>query len=117
MTQRQETTAPFDEHAEQEADALKAETIRLMRLVEVDDLKWLMGHKQGRRIVWRMLDQYGVYRSSFRNDPLEMAFAEGNRNHGLRLIADTHEHCPERYSEMLNERKKDVRSNRNPSTK
>jgi hypothetical protein len=100
-----ETIDPYDSTAQEEAVARKADATRLQRQLEVEDLKWLMGHKQGRRYVWRQLQRYGVYRSSFRENPLEIAFLEGARNHGLQLIADIHEHCAERYAEMLKEMK------------
>lgn len=76
------------------------------RQVEIDDLKWLMGHVQGRRIVWRLLRQYGVFRSSFSQNPIEMAFLEGKRNDGIKLYADILEHAPERHAEMINEDRK-----------
>jgi hypothetical protein len=96
---------PFDLAAQQEAKIRKDDVARLERANEVEDLKWLMAYKQGRRIVWRQLEKYGVFRSVFRNDPLEMAFLEGIRNQGLQLIADIHEHCPARYAEMIKEQK------------
>jgi hypothetical protein len=34
-----------------------------------------------------------------------MAFNEGTRNEGLRLLAQLTEHCLDRYSEMLKEQK------------
>lgn len=76
---------------------------------EEADLKWLMGSKRGRRILWRLLDQSGVFRLSFNTNAMQMAFAEGNRNFGNRTMAMIHAHCPELYSTMLKEHK-DVRN-------
>lgn len=101
--------APFDLEAQEAAKAALDEADRIKRLIEIEDFKWLMAHKQGRRIVWRLLEKYGVFRSSFSVEPLEMAFLEGQRNDGLRLLADIHEHTPDRYVEMLREQK-DARS-------
>lgn len=67
------------------------------------DLKWLMGLKRGRRIVWRFLDRAGVFRLSFSTNSMAMAFNEGNRNEGLRLLAQIHTLCPELYPVMVKE--------------
>lgn len=74
--------------------------------LEIADLKWLMSNKRGRRIVFRMLERAGVWRLSFNTNALTMAFAEGTRNEGLRLLAQITEHCLDRHSEMLLENMK-----------
>lgn len=97
---------PLDLRAQQEAKVQRDEADQLMRLTEAGDLKWLMAHKQGRRIAWGLLSKYGLYRLSFSSDPLVMAFHEGSRNHGIALITMLIEHCPERYAEMIKEHSK-----------
>jgi len=47
---------------ETEADEAKA---RENRRKELDDLRWLLGHPQGRRVLTRLLEVTGLYRSSF----------------------------------------------------
>lgn len=84
---------------------------RLAREGEEDDIKWLMKCRQGRRIVWRMLDQAGVFRLSFNTNAMAMAFAEGNRNAGLRLLAIVHKIAPELYQTMVKENSNEHRSN------
>lgn len=76
---------------------------RLVRETEEADLKWLMGNKRGRRILWRLLDRAGVFRLSFNTNAMQMAFAEGNRNEGLRILAQIHTLCPELYPVMVKE--------------
>lgn len=89
---------------QQEADkADKAERVRLERESEAADVKWLMGNKRGRRILWRLLDQAGVFRPSFNSNAMQMAFAEGNKNYGLRILGQIHAHCPELYPVMVKE--------------
>lgn len=73
--------------------------------IEIDDLKWLMSNKRGRRFVHRSLERAGVWRISFNTNALTMAFNEGMRNEGLRLLSQVTEHCPKRYTEMLKESK------------
>lgn len=74
---------------------------------EQADLKWLMGSKRGRRIVWRLLNQSGVFRLSFNTNAMQMAFAEGNRNFGNRALAMIHSLCPELYPVMVKEQQND----------
>ena len=90
---------------------------RLAKENEEADLKWLMGSKRGRRVVWRLLDQSGVFRLSFNTNAMQMAFAEGNRNYGNRTLAMIHALCPELYPQMVkentNDRNADDGSSRN----
>jgi len=90
------------------ADADKRE--QLAKETEESDLKWLMSSKRGRRIVWRLLDRAGVFRLSFNTNAMAMAFAEGNRNEGLRLLAQIHALCPELYPVMLKDNVNDARN-------
>ena len=75
---------------------------RAQEKAEADDVRWLMGTKRGRRIIWRLLERTGVFRTSFRLNN-EMAFLEGQRNVGLILIDLIHANCPEMYLTMLKE--------------
>ena len=81
------------------------------RQTEIGDFKWLMTQKRGRRYVWRLLEQAGVFQTSFTSDALAMSFNEGQRNLGLRILGFIHEHAPESYLEMLTEQNE--RRNRN----
>lgn len=94
---------PLDTRAQERAKADKAARERLTREDEADGIKWLMGSKRGRRIIWRLLDQSGVFRLSFNTNAMQMAFAEGNRNFGNRALALIHAHTPELYSVMVKE--------------
>lgn len=102
MTTDLDPLNPADEGATpQEAEDLR----KRKREQEVSDLKWLMGHEEGRRIAWRFLEEAGVFRTSFSLSELEMAFREGNRNAGVKLLGEINEHCPQRYMQMVKERK------------
>lgn len=81
----------------------KRKQATVSRQIEIDDLRWLMSNKRGRRFVWRLLDQAGVFKLSFNTNAMQMAFNEGGRNYGNRLLAEVTSLCPERYSEMLKE--------------
>ena len=94
---------PIDHVSSDRARADKDLRARLQREQEDSDVRWLMGTRRGRRIVWRLLDQSGVFRSSFNHSAMHMAFAEGTRNYGLRLLAQVHELCPDLYPTMMKE--------------
>jgi hypothetical protein len=98
---------PLDIRGQERAreDAQKRD--RLAQVNEAEDFKWLMSSKRGRRVVWRLLDRAGVFRLSFNTNAMQMAFAEGNRNEGLRILGQIHSHCPELYPQMMKEQTDD----------
>lgn len=96
---------PLDTAALETQRISREEKAKLDAQKEADDIKWLMSSKRGRRIVNSLLQQAGVFRLSFNTNALQMSFNEGNRNTGLRLLAAITEHCPDRYTEMINEAK------------
>lgn len=75
----------------------------LDRQREEDDMRWLMGDERGRRLVWQWLDWAGLFRTSYAPEALAIAFAEGQRNMGLRLHAQVMEHAPQQFVRMLAE--------------
>ncbi|KAA3649390.1 MAG: endopeptidase [Proteobacteria bacterium] len=101
---------PLDIRGQERAKADTDERIRLTRDNEEADLKWLMSSKRGRRIIWRFLDRAGVFLLSFNTNAMTMAFAEGKRNEGLRLLAQIHALCPELYPVMVKEQAHDNRN-------
>lgn len=94
---------PVDIHSRERARSGIDESERVAAEREVEDLKWLMSNKRGRRFIFRLLERAGVWRSSFSTNALAMAFNEGTRNEGLKLVADLTSHCSDRYGEMLKE--------------
>jgi hypothetical protein len=95
---------PFDIHGQQQAKAQAEAREQLARENEATDIKQLMTHAWGRRLVWRMLDKAGMYRTSFTGNS-ETFFREGMRNYGIWLTALINEHCPEQYAAMVAESK------------
>lgn len=96
---------PTDIQAQERAHAESRERNERTEKLEIEDLKWVMSNKRGRRFVFRLLERAGVFRLSFNTNALSMAFNEGQRNEGLRLTAQIHAECPDRYTEMLKESK------------
>lgn len=77
------------------------------RQQEADDLKWLMGHRPGRRLVWRWLSDAGVFRNPFNHSGSVTAFNCGAQNLGQQFLARVMEHTPDAYVVMLKEQKSD----------
>ena len=94
-----------------EADARK----KVVRDIEVADVKWLMSSPRGRRIMWRLLELSGPFRLSFDTNAMKMAFNEGNRNLGNQLFHEVMTLCPELYPVMVKEQRNDSDGNGNQS--
>jgi hypothetical protein len=94
---------PFDPRSQERTKAEAEVRAKLARESEEADIRWLMGNRRGRRILWRLLDQSGAFRLSFSTNAMQMAFAEGNRNFGNRVLALIHANAPELYPVMVRE--------------
>lgn len=79
-------------------------TEKLRRQRELEDLRFIMDHPQGRRHVWLQLTRCKIFETSFTGNNTTF-FNEGQRNIGLMLLADINEVCPEAYLVMLKEAK------------
>lgn len=99
-------TDPFDLPGLERAREERSEKDKLAAQLVAGDLKWLMEQKRGRRIVWRWLEEAGVYRSSFNTSGSVMAFNEGMRNFGLRILSQVMEAAPGTFATMLEENQK-----------
>lgn len=97
------THDPMDMQSQEDAKAAKALGARVVRDTDESDFKWLMGSKRGRRIVWRLLERAGVFQLSFNTNAMTMAFSEGRKNEGLRIISQIHTLCPDLYPVMTKE--------------
>lgn len=94
---------PTDLRGQEREKADDAARKRVAQEQEDKDFKWLMASRQGRRIVWRLLEQAGVFRLSFSQNSMQMAFNEGGRNYGNKMLAQVHTLCPELYPVMVRE--------------
>ncbi|HHT1685082.1 TPA: hypothetical protein ACTYOT_003257 [Raoultella ornithinolytica] len=83
------------------ADAVLQKEIRHQR--DIDDIRFVMDSAQGRRVIWRVLEQGKVFSSCFAGDPHVTAFNEGQRNLALALFQRVMAHCPEQYLKMAAE--------------
>lgn len=94
---------PLDTEGQQAKGKTDADKAKQAQRLEVDDVKWLMSNPRGRRVCQRFLERSGVYRSSFNTNGMTMAFNEGMRNEGLRLLASINAACPDLYLTLLKE--------------
>lgn len=81
-----------------------------------EDVKQVMGTEIGRRFIWGLLTQAGVFQSTFRTDTNTAMFLEGNRNAGLALFNDVFGICPDLYLKMAAEAEKDREANHGNTT-
>lgn len=103
MAEPAEGHDPHDERARIAAESRDAEAKRLQRDREVDDFKWLMGHRQGRRVMWRLLSMTGVFRNPHIPGTEDVLFRCGEQNIGQQLMGEIHTICPEHYTTMTRE--------------
>lgn len=104
--QREARTAEQRAAQERDEEQLKA------------DITALMNTGAGRRIVWRLLEETHIYQTCYRDNPLQMARAEGRREIGLMLTEWLSIYAWENYQLMLTEannerRERDARNRAN----
>lgn len=63
----------------------------------------LMGTWFGRFIVWRMIEEAGVFQQTFSESHARMSFSEGQRAVGLKLLGDITSRWPARYEKARRE--------------
>ena len=90
-----------EEREERVADELKRQQLR--RENELNDLRLICETEYGRRFIWRLIEQAGVWRTTYTGEALSAAFAEGKRNTGLKVFSDVMEACPDQYLAMAKE--------------
>jgi hypothetical protein len=98
---------PLDLRAQQQDSETRTRLEQTARQLEAEDIAKLMSSPWGRRIMWRMLDKAGLYRSTMTGNS-QTFFNEGMRNFGIYLIALVNDHCPEQYPVMVAESKANV---------
>lgn len=74
---------------------------RLSRRTELGDMATILNQRCGRRFIWRLLSEAGIFKSSFTGNNSTF-FNEGRRDIGLKFLADTQE-FPELYLLMVKE--------------
>lgn len=76
----------------------------LYREQRKSDLKAVMATQEGRRFIWRVIGEAGVFRSSFVSGSSDItSFNEGSRNNGLTLLSEIMSDLPESFLIMQKE--------------
>lgn len=70
---------------------------------ELNDLRSILSNKEGRRFVWGLLTQCGVFKVSYVGNANDTIFNEGKRNIGLKLLQDVTTANPDLYLKMAKE--------------
>lgn len=83
----------------------KAKEAKAAQSARVNFLVSAMSTREGRLWIRDLLESTKVFQTSFSPESLKMAFNEGERNIGLRILADVMTSCPDRYIEMMKENK------------
>ncbi len=98
-----------DEHNPYDLDgnALKEKTRHEVELTSAAmweaDVRWLMGHRQGRRIVFKMMDEAKVFHTIFNANALLMAHSAGVKDLAFRFLDVINRRCPDLYTKMMQE--------------
>ena len=77
---------------------------------EIDDLKTVLKKPEGRRFVYKILSECGVFKASFSLNSMQTAFQEGRRDIGIALLKMLDEAEPQAYSQMLTEHFSELKS-------
>ena len=67
------------------------------------DLRWFLSSERGRKIMWRALEETGLFRSVFDENHPVMSFREGKRNLGLKLLSTINRANSDLFLSMLEE--------------
>ena len=76
---------------------------QLLAQRDIDDIQFVMGSEQGRRVIWSLLEKGQVFGTCFNVEPHITAFNEGQRNLALVLFQRVMAHCPDQYLKMAAE--------------
>lgn len=95
------TPRPNADDKRQIGKAKRKEEVLALR--EAVDLRDVLALPAGRRLIWRWIGDHGVFHTSFRSNALEMAFREGRRDIGLRMLAEVEEASPDLFLQMQQE--------------
>lgn len=96
---------PFDIEGSEAVAQKRAQTRAAKQLEADNDFRAVVANAAGRRVVFDLLSDAGVYRSSFAGEQSHLtAFNEGRRDTGLRLMDRFERVAPAEFAKMLQEK-------------
>lgn len=81
---------------------------KLARQLELEEIKWVLSSKGGRKFLWRWLGKCGVYSLSFNQHNSVMSFNEGKRSIGNELMLEINEADSKAFVLMMQENMEQV---------
>ena len=99
---------------EQQVEQARLEAHEDERFAE--DLKWLLAHKPGRRMVWWWLSQAGVFRNPWRPSASEHSYLSGAMSMGQMLLQRVMAIAPDAFTTMMKEAHDDAKRRSNRSS-
>lgn len=81
---------------------------------EIGDFRKVLETPEGRRLLWRVVSETGVYNESFVPDSNITAFKEGKRNIGLLLIAEINIANPTKFAQMQSDYLSELNARKEP---
>lgn len=97
---------PFDLQSQERAIAQQGDKAKLAQQIEIDDLKWLMSDKRGRRYMLGVFKRGLLDTVIFNTNAMTMSFMSGRQVEAGYQKSLIELHCMNRYVEMINESKK-----------
>lgn len=74
------------------------------------DLRKLLNLPEGRRFIWKLWSETGVFRASFTLNSNQTAFNEGRRDIGLAILLEVQKAKPDAYAQMQREFTSEINS-------
>ena len=84
---------------------------------ELNDIRVIISTPEGRRFLWKIISEAGVFRTSFSLDENQMAYQEGRRSIGLNILYDLLDASPSTYMQMQNEYASEMKREENEEKK
>ena len=71
-----------------EKNLTKEERQKQRKERDLADIRFVAKSPEGRRLLWRMMAENGIFQPSFNSESLVMSYAEGRRAAGLSILHD-----------------------------
>lgn len=88
-------------HETDEILTKREEAAKLAAIEEQQGWRHILSIPQGRRVIWEQLAVIGIYQHSTSMEPQALAYNEGRRGVGLKVMFDVLRHCPDLYDLMV----------------
>ncbi len=85
-------------------EEVREELATLYDFHKTEDLNWVLSDVRGRRFIWGLLEEAGVFNSSFDGTEIGTVFNEGNRAYGLKVLDLIMAAQPEVFTQMIKEK-------------